>query len=143
MSVIKQQERKKKTNPYLPVIGLVLAISIGLLAYGLSTFLIDPLIDQFPELQTRIAQEPDSKLYIQAGIGILLWFTGFVIAMSLVSMNMAHNIVEDEYNMMIPVNPTQKDIENYRKALSKNRQDKIKAAKRLKKKKEREASHRR
>ena len=143
MSVVKQQEHKKKVNPYLPIIGLVLAISIGLLAFGLSSVIKDPLIKQFPELQDRITEEPESETYIQGAIGIVIWFTGFIIAMSFVSMGLTQNIVEDEYGIMMPANPTAKDIEKYRKAMTKNRKDKIKAAKRLKKKKEQEASHRR
>lgn len=143
MSVIKQQERKKKVNPYLPFVGLILAISIGLLAFGASSLLKDPLIEQLPELQARIAEDPNNELYIQGAIGVIIWFTGFVTAMSFVSMGLNKNIVEDEYGIMLPVNPTQKDIDKYRKAMSRNRKDKIEAAKRLKKKKEREASHRR
>ncbi len=143
MSVIKQQERKKKTNPYLPIIGLVLALSIALLAFGASAVLKDVIIEQFPEVETKLAEDENGEMYMQAVIGFIIWFAGFVTVMSVVSMAMAKNIVEDEYSIQMPVNPTQKDIDRYRKAMSKNRQDKIKAAKRLKAKKEREASHRR
>lgn len=143
MSVVKQQEHKKKVNPYLPFIGLVLAVSIGLLAFGASALLKDVVLEQFPEIKTNLAEEENGELYMQGTIGVIIWFTGFVIAMSVVSMGMAKDIIDDEYSIQVPINPTQKDIEKYRKAMSKNRQDKIKVAKRLKKKKDQEASHRR
>lgn len=143
MSIVKQTEHKKKVNPYLPVIGLVLAFSIALLAFGLSGVIKDVVIENFADVQTRVAEEENGELYLQGMIGAVIWFAGFVTVMSVVSMALARNIVEDEYSIQMPVNPTKKDIERYRKAMSKNRKDKIKAAKRLKAKKDREASHRR
>lgn len=143
MGRIIQQERKKPTNPYLPLIGLFLAISIGILAFGISGFLNEIILEQFPEVQAKLATEENGKYYLQGAVGVSIWFCGFVTVMSIVSMSMTSDIVDEEYSIMLPVNPTKKELAKYRKAMSKNRKDKIRAAKRLKKKKDKEASHRR
>ena len=138
MSISKPPEYKPKTNPYLPIIGLVLAIMLGIIAYFASPYLTDLLIENVENLQTRIAEEPDGERNLRIAVGVLVWIAALAVSMMFVGIGTSRSLVEEEAQTLRPREMTEKQLRKYEEELARNREKKRKMIKKLKKKKERE-----
>jgi hypothetical protein len=140
MSYVKQQEYKKKKNPYGPIIGLVIVIALGVIAYFVAPFILDPVKENVASIQER-AQQPDGERNLRIVIAAFLWFIMVGIFMMISAANRGKNVVEDEYALL---RPRDEDLDDpkvrkkYEAEMSKNRQAQIKALKKLQKEKDRQ-----
>lgn len=140
MAVVKQAEKKKKQNPFLPIIGLVIVVCFGIIAYFSSPFLVDLIRENLPQIDEQVSADPDGPRNLRIAVGVMVWFILSSIFMMISAANRGKDIVQDEYSNLRPrgAEATDKALDKYDKELSKNRQAQIKALKKLQKKKERE-----
>lgn len=145
----------KKPSVLLPVMGLVIAVCCGVIAYFSAPMIIDALIDNFDNFQVdelddtqiiitssdsgnvRHLQRTQAELATAATVGIIL----FSILMTFVSMVGGRAGLKERQETLAPPKPGQgsdKDWEKYERKLAKQRREKIEALKRIKAKKEAE-----
>ena len=77
---IKQRKPKKRRNPWLPVIGLLLAVLFGVMAYGLTPTVIDVL--NLPLFN------PDPPFPIEGDrliVTVIIWIVLFTIMTAIVA----------------------------------------------------------
>ncbi len=76
--MVKVAEKKRKKNPLLPVLGIILALSFGLFAY----LLVPPVAGFMRSKGVALPADVTTQYLL---IGGLMWFLMFGIAMFLVS----------------------------------------------------------
>jgi hypothetical protein len=139
MSTYHVPEPEKKFNPFLPMLGLILAIMIGVVAYFAAPIVVDLLEKNVDQFATRLQEEPERKDQVTIGIGAFIWIAFFGLAMTIVMAAKPRDIVDEEYANLKPRDLTDpKAVQRYEKKFAKNRRDKIKAVKRIKKQRERQ-----
>ena len=113
MSVVKHREYKKKTNPYLPIIGLLLAIIFGVIAYFVAPFLVDTLADNVDSVEARLQEENGERnLNIAASVAIwLVLMSTYVIIITMASGGTSY--FEDEQKILQPRTNDPKQIKAY------------------------------
>lgn len=137
MSYVQRQEHKKKKNPYLPIIGLIIAICLGAIAYLVSPFIMDILEEQSTTFAERL-NEPDGERNIRIALTIVLWFLTLALFTGIVAMMTPKNLILDEGKNVRPRDMNPKSQAKYEKRMAEKRKAEIKAVKRLKGKKEKE-----
>lgn len=136
---VKLPEYKRKRNPYLPVIGLILAVMLAIIAWFAAPYLVDLLIENVDNLQQRVQTAEDGERNLRIAVAVLTWIATLAISMMIVSISTStRTVLEQEAKTMRPREWTDKEIKRYEKELAKNRAAKKKLLKKLKKKKERE-----
>lgn len=127
MSVVKHREYKKKTNPYLPVIGLILAIFFGVIAYFVAPILVDILAENFDTIDARLLEENGERnITIAAAVAIwLVLMSVYVILVAIASGGTSY--FEDEQQILQPRSDNPKEI----KAYYRKREKMLKKKKRL------------
>jgi hypothetical protein len=139
--VVKQAEKKQKKNPFLPVIGLAIAIALGVIAYFSAPFLLDLLADNSEKIALQI-KDPAYKRNMTFIIAFIIWLVTLSFMVAVVASVSSKNIVEDEYKNLQPREYDPKAIAKYEKQAAQNRQEQIKAVKKLAKKQEHEKKRR-
>ncbi|MCI0714106.1 MAG: hypothetical protein L0154_28375 [Chloroflexi bacterium] len=113
MSVVKQREYKRKTNPYLPVIGLLLAVIFGVIAYFVAPSLVDILVENFSSIESRLQEENGERnITIAAAVAIwLVLMSVYVILITIASGGTSY--FEDEQQILQPRSNDPKEIKAY------------------------------
>ena len=139
----------KKPSVLLPIMGLTIAISCGVIAYFSAPMIIDTLIDNVENFQVY---EPDdtqilinnqafarnqAELATTAAVGIVL-FSIFMTFVSLIGGRAGLKERQETLTAPKPGQGTDKQWEKYERQLAKQRKEKIAALKRIKAKKEAE-----
>jgi hypothetical protein len=96
--MVKQAEKIRKRNPFLPVIGLLIGGGLAVVA----ALLIEPLLTLLPELRTALLSTGSNYNYMRFAIGGVLWLVLCGIAYFLVAV-LAGNDPSSAKNM--PMRP--------------------------------------
>jgi hypothetical protein len=126
MSVVKRQEYKRKKNPYLPVIGLILAILFGVISYFVAPILLDTLAENV-DLEARLAEE-DGERNLTIAVGVAVWLvlmSTYVILVTIASGG--STFFEDEQKILQPRSNDPKEIKKFYR----DRQNVLKKKKKL------------
>lgn len=153
MSEIRQAvDDAKKPSIFLPLMGLIMAICCGVIAYFSAPIVLDTLIenvdsfeavpnDDTPELEEQILinnqqfSRRQAELAATATVAIIL----FSFLMTFVSILGGRTGLKERQEILTPPKPgkgTNKQWEKYERKLAKQRKEKIEALKRIKAKKE-------
>ena len=113
MSVVKHKEYKRKTNPYLPLIGLILAVLFGVMAYFIAPMVVDLLAENVDKLGPRLA-EPDGERNITIGIGAAIWLVLMTFYFVLVAAAAGgSSYFDDEQKILQPRSDNPKEIKEF------------------------------
>lgn len=136
----------KKPSAIGPVMGLILAVAVGVVAYFVAPMVIDQLQENFTQFDEALIEEDEvigeqssnEALITYATTGFI-WFVIFSILMLLVSgIAGRDSVVESERKTLHPRQDqlTKRQAEKYYGKISKQRRQKIAALKKLKAKEE-------
>ena len=83
--MVKQAEKVKRANPFLPFIGFVVAVSVGVMAYFLAHPVTELIEDQLApgEFQRRLGDISQENFEI--AVAAVLWLLLFSVAMFIVA----------------------------------------------------------
>lgn len=129
----------KKPNPLLPILGIVMAVSLGIAAYFVSPIIIELLEDNVAQFN-EAAQDIDDDM-LHYAFTAFLWFSTFSTLMALVAVVAARpTVVEQEQRTLHPRldQLTSREARKYENKIQKQRQKKIETLKRMKAQQERE-----
>ncbi len=134
---------KHRKSGFLPLMGLLLAVSIGVAAFFAAPLIDTTLQENISSYLENVGDVPETTRHIM--IGVLIWFIAFSISILFVSsIAGGDSLVEQEGKVIHPRGRklTEKQIKKIEKKQAQQRREKIKALKRLKAKKEAEAKKR-
>lgn len=80
--MVKQAEKIRKRSPFLPVVGLIIAVGLGVVA----ALLIEPLLTLLPELRTALLSTGSNYNYMRFAIGGVIWLVMCGLAYFLVAL---------------------------------------------------------
>lgn len=130
MSYVKQKEYKRKTNPYLPIIGLLLAVIFGVIAYFVAPYIVDFMAENLDQVATRLEEE-NGERNIRIGVSIALWLALMSTYMLLVTMNVGSSLLDEESRHVPPRSNDPKAIKKWEKEQARLRDKKRKILKKL------------
>lgn len=108
--MVKEAQKTKKMHPLLPVMGLVIAVCLGVLAYFLSPIVIDLIEKQVGEYEFN-QRVGNSRQYLEYAFAAFIWLVLFALAMAIVSAA----IGEDPEEELRLVRPREGDVRAWRK----------------------------
>ena len=135
--MVKDASTERRPHALLPIMGLVVAIAIGIVAYFLSPILLDIIRDQMgvQSYERRLGRVDDDTLrYIFSG---LLWLILFSICMMIVAVAIGED-PEEEARLVKPAlsRAKPKEVKKYLKGITKIEDRRVKQ---LEEKQQREA----
>ena len=124
---------KKKPNQFLPVMGLLIAICVGVIAYFAAPLAIDGVKEVMgaQEYRNRIATAENEK-YLTYAFGVMIWLVVFSILMLLVSAAIGEDPDKEERLLKPPPGSSPKVLKEYYKKLEQLEKKRIKQAEALK-----------
>lgn len=136
MTEFKKVTKENKPTALLPAMGLILAVCTAAICYAVAPMIGEQLRGnaQFAE---RIAEVDDRNLHIM--IGVTLWFISLAFIVMIISLFQGNDTLIDQESKTVRLK--QKDlsprkIRRYEAKIAKQRQQKIKALKRMRDKQE-------
>jgi hypothetical protein len=101
--MVKEAEKVKRINPFLPFIGFVVAVSVGVIAYFVAHPLTELIKDQLApgEFERRLGTLTQENFEI--AIALVLWLLLFAVAMFIVSAGIG--LDPEEADTLVPPRP--------------------------------------
>ncbi|NJL94651.1 MAG: hypothetical protein HC915_13465 [Anaerolineae bacterium] len=127
-----KQRKEKKINPFLPVMGLVMAVCMGAIAYFLAPEVIKLLRDSGimtpGEFNARFDIQSDEEIIgstIHYAFAVLLWFIVFGTTMTLFALAIGED-PNKEMELVQPRDGNIKKLKKYARALEKQQKKRAK-----------------
>ncbi len=137
--MVKVAEKKKARNPWLPFIGFMIAVSVGVIAYFGSPLLTELIKNQLGEAEFNSRLGSTSQGTFEAAVAVFIWLVLFAVVMMIVAAAIGED-PEEEGRLLRPREGDAKAAKQYLKKLDKleKRRGKQMAAKRAAKEREEE-----
>jgi|GEM_PF-1265978 len=99
--MVKEAKKEKKINPFLPVLGLTLAVMMGIISFFAAPFLLDLFIDYYGEVEFNRQLGDVDRSFVEYGFMALMFFSLFGIVMFIVAAAIGED-PEDEQRLVRP-----------------------------------------
>lgn len=143
MSEIKQAEAEaRKPSVLAPVMGLMLAVALAVIAYFVAPFALEPLRENAENIDKMIveAEDPEAtEQNLRYAMSAFIWFVSFALLMMFVAgVAGRDSLIAAERKTLQPRSSelNAREAQKYYDKISKQRRQKIEALKRLKAKEE-------
>ena len=135
-TTVKPTQNKRKPNQFLPIMGLLIALCVGVIAYFGAPLLVDVVKDQV-DLETRRRMVEDEQ-YLTIAFGVIIWLVSFSLLMVVVSAAFVEDPDNEERLLRPPPGSSPKELKRYYKLLEKQEKKRIKQAEHLKRRQDKE-----
>lgn len=135
--MVKVAEKKKAKNPWLPFVGFMIAVSVGVIAYFGAPILTEFVKDYIGEAEFNRRLGTTSQGTFELAVAVFIWLILFATAMMIVAAAIGED-PEEEGRLLRPREGDAKAAKQYLKKLDKleKRRAKQMAAKRAAKERE-------
>lgn len=130
-SGVTNEKNEKRSGALMPIVGLTLAIAVGVIAYFLTPMLVDFGVEQNETFAERIE---GSEQEFTLGATVVVWLIVFTLGMLLVSIAIGSDPRKEDYVL----HPREGDAKGYKKYQKHLEKQKAKRDKLMKQKMERE-----
>lgn len=130
--MVKEYKAKKKRNPYLPILGFVILISLAVLSFFIAPLLIDFAKGAVGEAEFNSRLGSLTETQLQGAIAFVLWLILFASSMMIVSAALGDDPSAKDRLVRPRENASDREWDKYEKALKKQKAKEAQLIERMK-----------
>lgn len=126
--MVKKAEVEKKQNPYLPVMGLFMAIAYSAVAYGAAPLVVGLIKDYAPLNANQLYQLTSNEGSLTNAFAVFIWLILFSLTMLIVAAAIGEDPHKEDTMLRPREGASEKEWQRYEKHLAKTKERRLKRA---------------